>query len=85
MTISELIWKREPAIPSPDFSALLGGWRLLSSGLTLTDTKERIEPWGPNPERRMVLDQSGRIMFPFTKPDRQPPANDAERAALFTG
>ena len=44
MTISNLIWKREPATSqSPDFSALLGGWRLLSSGSTLTDTKERIE------------------------------------------
>jgi hypothetical protein len=30
----------------------------------------------------MALDASGRIMFIFTSPDRQPPTNDAERAAF---
>ena len=82
MTVSELIWVREPLIQNPAFSALLGSWRLSSSGLTLTDTKERLEPWGPKPEGRMVLDDSGRIMFIFTKPNLQPPTNDTERADL---
>jgi hypothetical protein len=82
MSVSELTWVREPPIRNPDFAPLLASWRLLSSGLTLTDTKERLEPWGSKPEGRMVLDASGRIMFIFTKPDRQPPTSDAERADL---
>ena len=53
-------------------------------GMTFTDTGERIEPFGPNPNGRMLLEPGGRIMFIFTKPDRQPPANDADRALLFT-
>ena len=81
-SVSELTWVREPPIRNPAFSALLGSWRLSSSGLTLTDTKERLEPWGSKPEGRMVFDASGRIMFIFTKPDRKPPTNDADRAEL---
>lgn len=81
-SVSELTWVRERPIQNPDFVPLLGSWRLSSSGLTLTDTNERLEPWGAKPEGRMSLDTSGRIMFIFTKPDRQPPTNDAERADL---
>jgi Lipocalin-like domain len=79
---SELTWVREPPIPNPDFAALLGGWRLSSAGLTLTETNERLEPWGSQPEGRMVLDASGRIMFVFTSRDRRSPTNDADRAGL---
>lgn len=81
-SVSELTWVREPPIPNPDFAALVGSWRLSSSVLTLTETNERLEPWGSKPEGCMALDASGRIMFIFTSPDRQPPTNDAERAAL---
>ena len=31
----------------------------------------------------MVLEPGGRIMFLFTRSNRQPPADDAERAELF--
>ena len=74
-----------PAIFNPDLAPLVGSWCLLSVGSTFTDTMERIEPWGPNPEGRMVFDSGGRIVFIFTKPNREPPTNDTERARLFDG
>ena len=83
MSVSELTWVREPPIPRPDVAVLLGSWRLVSMGITFSDTKERIEPRGSDPSGRMVLDASGRIMFLFTKPNRETPATDAERATLF--
>jgi hypothetical protein len=46
-----------------DFTALVGAWRLMSFGVTFSDTGERIEPNGANPDGHMVLSQSGRIMF----------------------
>ena len=72
-----------PTIPHPDLVPMVGSWRLISERVTLTDTKECIEPRGPQPEGRMVLDFGGRIMFLFTKPDRQPPVSDVDRATLF--
>ena len=33
----------------------------------------------------MVFDPGGRIIFIFTKPNRQPPTDDADRARLFDG
>jgi hypothetical protein len=80
---SELTWERETPVCTPDFAPLSGSWRLVSEGVTLTDTKERIEPRGSNPDGRMVLDAGGRIMFLFTKSNRQAPTNDNERATLF--
>jgi hypothetical protein len=66
-----------------DLSALVGAWRLLSVGITFSDTRERIEPYGANPDGYMVLSQSGRIMFLFGPRDRQPPQSDADAVALF--
>lgn len=67
-----------------DLVSLVGSWRLVSHGMTFTDTDERVELFGPAPDGRMVLASTGRIMFLLTKPGRQPAANDAERAVLFT-
>jgi hypothetical protein len=72
-----------PAIPYPDLSPLVGSWRVLSFAMTFTDTTERVEPYGPNPDGRMMLDPGGRIMFLFTKPGRQPAVDEAGRATLF--
>jgi Lipocalin-like domain len=66
-----------------DFTALVGAWRLISFGITFSDTGERIEPYGANPDGHMVLSQSGRIMFLFGPRDRHLPQNDADSAALF--
>ena len=62
---------------------LVGSWRLVSLGVTYTDTQERLELYGPHPEGFMVLSGNGRIMFLFARADRQPPRTDADRAALF--
>ena len=73
-------------MPTPndsDLSALVGAWRLLSVGITFSDSGERIEPFGTNPDGHMVLSESGRIMFLFGPRDRQPPRNDAEAVILF--
>ncbi len=72
-----------PKAPDPAPAQLVGSWRLLSVRSVFSDTKEHIEPYGPNPAGWMVLEPGGRIMFLFMKPDRQPPANDADRAVLF--
>jgi hypothetical protein len=72
-----------PSIPNPGIAPLIGSWRLESVENTFSDTKERIEPFGPNPDGRMVLEPGGRIIFLFTKSDRQPPVTDAARAAQF--
>jgi hypothetical protein len=73
------------ADPNPDLAPLVGSWRLLSAGLIFSDTKQRIEPFGPSPVGCMVLEPGGRIMFLFTKADRRPPSTEAERADLFEG
>ena len=68
----------------PALAPLVGSWRLCSARTTFTDTGEVWETWGPHPEGHMMLDPGGRIIFLFTKPNRQPPTHDTERATLFT-
>ena len=64
---------------------LVGSWRVISVRYLFSDTGESVEPFGASPEGRMVLEPGGRIMFLFTRSSRQPPANDADRVALFNG
>ena len=66
-----------------EFRMLVGSWRLQSLGITFSDTGERIDQFGPSPVGRMVLAASGRIMFLFGKPDREPPSSAADKANLF--
>jgi hypothetical protein len=35
----------------PELESLVGSWRLLSAGITMSDSKERIEPYGPKSGR----------------------------------
>jgi hypothetical protein len=72
-----------PATIYGDLSPLVGSWRLVSISNTFSDNNERIEPLGPKPDGRMVLDAGGRIMFLFTRSGRPTPADDGERAILF--
>ena len=69
--------------PDSDLASLVGSWRLLSTTATFTDTGEQVETFGPNPSGRMVLTPGGRITFLIARSNRQPPTNDAERAALY--
>jgi len=73
------------ATSNPDLTPLVGSWRLLSHVTTCSDTRERFEIFGQNPDGRMVLTAGNRIMFLFMKPSRQPPKSDAERAVLLSG
>lgn len=73
------------AAVQPDLAPLVGSWRLLSAGMTFADTNQRVEPWGSAPVGCMVLDPGGRIMFLFTRSNRQAPTNASERAELFDG
>ena len=51
------------AIQSPGLDELVGSWRLLSVGVTMSDTKERIEIYGPNPAGYMVLSTGGSCFY----------------------
>jgi hypothetical protein len=64
---------------------LVGSWRVQSIRYVFSDTGETVEPFGPDPEGRMVLEPGGRIMFLFTRSARKPPENDVDRVALFNG
>ena len=72
-----------PRSPISGLGPLVGSWRLESLGLTFSDSGERVEPYGPNPDGHMVLEVSGRIMFLFTRRDRSAPSSDTDRALLF--
>src|SRR4051794_26682176 len=72
-----------PATSDPALVPLVGSWRLLSTTATFADTGEQVETFGPNPSGRMVFTPGGRIMFLITRSNRQPPTDDAERAALY--
>ena len=69
--------------PDPALAPLVGSWRLMSVEAVFADNGERMEPWGRDPDGRMVLTPGGRIMFLFTKHNRLLPTNDAERAVMF--
>ena len=44
----------------PAFKPLVGSWTLRSLWRTYSDTGERVEAFGSNPNGRMVLDAGGR-------------------------
>lgn len=67
------------------FKPLVGAWTLRSLWRTYSDTGERVESFGPNPNGRMVLDAGGRIMFLLMRRDRPVPLTDADHRELFTG
>jgi lipocalin-like protein len=62
---------------------LVGSRRLDSLSAIFTDNGERVETFGPNPSRRMVLTPGGRIAFLIMRSDRRTPIDDTQRAAQF--
>ncbi len=66
-----------------ELGPLIGAWRLVSFGITMVDTGERTEPFGPQPHGRMVLEPGGHIMFLFMSRERPSPNGEADRAKLF--
>jgi hypothetical protein len=72
------------ASPNSDLGPLVGSWRLISTTATFTDTGERVETFGPNPDGRMMLSPNGRIMFLIMRANRKSPTNDKDRATLYS-
>lgn len=64
---------------------LIGSWRLLSLRMEMQDTGEITEPWGAEPQGRLVVTPEGRMIAVTTAGDRLPPRTDAEAAALLGG
>jgi Lipocalin-like domain len=62
---------------------LVGSWRLLSLRMEMEDTGEITEPWGTQPQGRLVITPEGRMITVTTAGDRLPPASDGEGAALL--
>ena len=62
---------------------LHGSWRLVSFHTELQDSKERIQPWGADPNGHLVFDAGGRMMVLVTATAREPGPSDAQQVALF--
>ncbi len=62
---------------------LFGSWRLLALRMEMQDTGEVTEPWGAQPQGRLVVTPEGRMIAVTTAGNRLPPATDAEAAALL--
>ena len=62
---------------------LVGSWRLLSLRMEDKGTGEFSEPWGDNPQGRLVFTPDGRLITVATSGSRVPPTSDAEAAALL--
>ena len=70
-------------IPDAGLDPLIGSWRLVSIKHRFSDTTEYVEPFGSDPEGRMVLEPGGRIILLFARTGREPPKIDADRTELF--
>jgi len=62
---------------------LHGSWRLVSFYTELKDSKERTQPWGINPNGRIIFGADGRMMVLVTAKVREPGNTDEKLAALF--
>ena len=62
---------------------LVGSWKLVSYRSQREGEQAWREPLGPKPKGYAILTPEGRYMHIITAPDRKPPSNDAERAALL--
>jgi hypothetical protein len=64
-------------------SKLDGCWRLVSFDTELQDSKERMQPWGVDPNGYLIFHPDGRMMVLVTATAREPGNTDEQRAALF--
>jgi hypothetical protein len=62
---------------------LVGSWRMVSLQMKMEDTGEVTEPWGTQPQGRVVLTPAGQLITVTTAGNRLSPANDAEAAVLL--
>ncbi|POZ62358.1 lipocalin-like domain-containing protein [Chromobacterium alticapitis] len=64
-------------------TGLHGSWRLVSFDLELQDSMERTQPWGAEPNGRLIFGADGRMMVLATAKAREPGNTDEALAALF--
>jgi hypothetical protein len=64
-------------------SKLHGCWRLISFDTELQDSKERIQPWGTEPNGYLIFHPDGRMMVLVTAMGREPGGTDEKLVALF--
>jgi hypothetical protein len=62
---------------------LHGSWRLVSFHTELQDAKARTQPWGANPNGRLIFGTDGRMMVLVTAMAREPGSTDEKLVALF--
>ena len=62
---------------------LYGCWRLVSFDTELQDSKERIQPWGADPNGYLIFGSDGRMMVLITAKVRQAGSSGEKLAALF--
>jgi hypothetical protein len=62
---------------------LVGSWRMLLLRMKMEDTGEVTEPWGTQPQGRLVLTPTGQLITVTTAGNRLSPATDAEAAVLL--
>lgn len=62
---------------------LHGSWRLISFSTELKDSGECTQPWGTDPNGRLIFTPDGRMMVMVTAQAREPGITDEKAAALF--
>ena len=62
---------------------LHGCWRLISFNTERQDSNERTQPWGADPNGRLIFDANGKMMVMITAQTREPGNTDEKVAALF--
>lgn len=62
---------------------LHGCWRLVSFDTELQDSKERIQPWGADPNGYLIFSTEGRMMVLITAKAREPGNTGEKLVALF--
>jgi len=81
-----LIGLSQPVSAEDDAAKQLqGSWRLTSFQVRVVgDNEATKEPFGPHPFGRLILAPNGYMAAYLSRPDRNPPAGDAEAAKLLS-
>jgi hypothetical protein len=84
LALSALLLSRPGLAEDEAASRLVGSWRLVSFQVRFVgeDAAPR-DIFGPHPFGRIILTPGHHMMAYLSRPDRKPPANDAEAAALL--
>ena len=64
-------------------SSVLGVWKLRSFSIENVETRERSEPFGPEPRGTLMLHPEGRMFALLTPRERMTPTTEAGQALAF--